>query len=376
MKEWTEKQSYTPEDLDEMLRYLEEDAGGFNDLFLIAGRPPIYKKDSKHIKLSERPLRVHECKGFVNHITDDLQAASELMSTSSEIASSYAIGRRADKQYRYRVSVVPARDSFGSSSPQLVLRSIQGTPMPLGVQNVEPELEQALKTVNVGAVVVAGPTGSGKSSLMSGVIAHRVENEENHEHVLTYEAPIEYVYEGVCKGANLVVQHEIAPIGGHLKSFAAGIKSALRQSPTTILVGESRDEETFDNFMKAANTGHLALTTMHVNTVADIPNRVINEFPAEVRKGRLLEFCAASKVWCVQLLIPKVGGGRVPIREFLTLKPNHIEQLSEIEPEDVRDVVRQLVEKDGQTLEQCAKRHLNDGRITERQYKLIASGAL
>ncbi len=372
---WQEKASFLPEEIDIILKYLEEDVGGFNDLFLLAGRPPIYKKDSKHHLLGNRAMQVHEIQSFVNHITADTQASSQLMSTSEELKPSYSIGRRNEKQYRYRVSVVPARDAFGSSSPQLVLRSIQADPMPLEVQNVEEELERALKTVEVGSVVVAGPTGSGKSSLMSGVIAHRVSDENNHENVLTYEAPIEYVYDRVCKGANIVVQHEIEPVSGHLKTFAAGIRSALRQAPTTILVGESRDEETFDNFMKAANTGHLALTTMHVNSVADIPNRVISEFPSGVRKARLLEFCASSKVWCVQLLVPKVGGGRVPIREFLILTPEHIEKLSNTEPENVRDVVFNMVRKDGQTLEQSAKRYLEDGKITEKRYKLISAGA-
>lgn len=373
---WQEKASYQPEDIVSILQYLEEDVGGFNDLFLIAGRPPIYKKDSKNQLLGKRNLQVHEVKGFVNFITEDTQAASQLMSSSEELKPSFTIGKRNAKQYRYRVSVVPARDSLSSSSPQIVMRSIQGDPMPLEVQNVEPELEQALKTVNVGSVVVAGPTGSGKSSLMSGVIAHRVSDENSHENILTYEAPIEYVYDRVCEGANIVVQHEIAPVGGHLKTFAAGIRSALRQAPTTILVGESRDEETFDNFMKAANTGHLALTTMHVNTVADIPNRVISEFPGAVRKARLLEFCASSKIWCVQLLIPKVGGGRVPIREFLILKPEHIEKLSATEPENVRDVVFDMVRKDGQTLEQCAAKYFESGDISEKHYKLISAGAL
>lgn len=369
------KHRFDRDDLDNILFYLENDAGGFNDIFCLPGRPIIYTQDGFNKLLGERPLQKFEVSAFLTKITNDEQAASEMIASKTELSPSYNIGKRGQKQYRYRVSCVPHRDVNSDTSAQLVLRSIQPDPMPLSKQRVEPELQRALESVEKGSIVIAGPTGSGKSTLTSGVIMHRVSDPDRNERGLTYEAPIEYVFDKVCKGANFVVQHEISPLTGHLKTFSEGIRSALRQAPTFIFVGESRDQETFDNFMKASNTGHLAITTMHVNTVADIPNRVISEFPNNSRKARLMEFCQSSRVWVIQLLFPKVGGGRVPLREFLILTDELQERISACEPENVADTVKKLVAEYGQSMESSARKALDAGEITELQYKLVSNGA-
>lgn len=374
MIEFEEKPTYAPEDLDYILKHLEIE--GFNDVYFSAGRPIIYKHSNKNKCLGTRNLQRFEVESFINYITKDSQAASAMQAGQLELHPSHEISDDESDLYRYRVSAVTARDGFGYSSPFVTMRSISGEPVPLEKQRVEDVLLEPLRTIRKGLIVIAGATGSGKSTLMSGLIEHRVTNPDSHEVVLTYESPIEYVYEQIIKYPNIVSQHEIAPIGGHLKTFADGLRASLREGPTTILIGESRDRETFEGMMKASNTGHLCLTTMHVNRVPDIPNRVVNEFPPEVRKARLLELIGASKIWLVQALINKVGGGRVPIRSFLVITPEVAEILSETDPDKIRPVVKELVSKFGQTMEECASRYYEAGEIYKSDYELILQGGL
>lgn len=361
---WEEKVQYTGDDLDGILGYLTLE--GFNDVYITTGRPIIYKMDGIHHKLGERSLQDQEVRSFVTKVTGDPQAASELMSTTREIDRAYSVTVRRDgvlEKARFRVAIVKARDGRGFSGPSITMRSISSDPVPLEKQMVEPELLEAFKSVQVGMVVIAGATGSGKSTLIAGFNKHRIEKEGANEVLLEASAPIEYVYDNCDFGNCVISQQEVAIFGGDTTSFAEFVRAALRRAPTIIVVGESRDRETFDAGMKAANTGHLTVTTMHVNSVADIPSRVISEFP-ESREARLFDFCMASRIWIVQRLVARKGGGRVPIREYLILTQEIINELSITPAHEIRGYTRKMIEEHGQTMEASAQQRYDEGLIT------------
>ena len=128
-----------------------------------------------------------------------------------------------------------------------------------------------------GVVYITGATGSGKSTLLASIIRDIAENAESHRKILTYESPIEFVYDTVEKTSSIVSQSEIPR---HLPSFAAGVRNALRRKPRLILVGEARDPETISAVMEAAMTGHPVYTTLHSNGVAETMRRLVTTFPS------------------------------------------------------------------------------------------------
>ena len=165
-----------------------------------------------------------------------------------------------------------------------------------------------------GLVLVTGPTGSGKSTTLAAMIDKI--NRENRGHILTVEDPIEFVHK---HQKSVINQREV---GADTKSFASALKYALRQDPDCILIGEMRDQETISAALTIAETGHLALATLHTNSAAEAVNRIIDVFPANQQSQvrAQLAFCLEGVV--TQTLVPKAkGSGRVCCTEILVSTP-------------------------------------------------------
>jgi twitching motility protein PilT len=165
-----------------------------------------------------------------------------------------------------------------------------------------------------GLVLVTGPTGSGKSTTLAAMIDKI--NRENRGHILTVEDPIEFVHK---HQKSVINQREV---GADTKSFSSALKYALRQDPDCILIGEMRDQETISAALTIAETGHLALATLHTNSAAEAVNRIIDVFPANQQSQvrAQLAFCLEGVV--TQTLVPKAkGSGRVCCTEILISTP-------------------------------------------------------
>ena len=160
-----------------------------------------------------------------------------------------------------------------------------------------------------GLILVTGPTGSGKSSTLAALLDHI--NNTRRKHIITLEAPIEYIHERrLC----VIDQREV---GVDTKSFAAGLRAALRQDPDVILVGEMRDLETISTAITAAETGHLVFGTLHTKGAANTIDRIIDVFPAEQQEQVRIQLADVIECAVGQTLLPRIGGGRRAVFEIM-----------------------------------------------------------
>ncbi len=296
--------------------------------------------------------------------------ATTMIMSGKDIDTHYEIRPNRSERYRFRINGTGCQVE-GHDGIQITARTIPSDPPTLAFMNLSETLKAAL-TPEQGVVYVTGATGSGKSTLLAAIIRDIIENAESNRKVLTYEAPIEFVFDSVEKISSVVSQSEIPR---HLPSFAAGVRNALRRKPRLILVGEARDPETIGAVMEAAMTGHPVYTTLHSNSVAETIRRLVITFPSEERQGRTIDIIETVRVVISQRLVPTIDGKRVALREFLIFNEMIRDILLETDITNITNVVRKLVREHGQTMEADAQAKFKEGLITERQYNLIAEQA-
>ncbi len=291
---------------------------------------------------------------------------AQIMS-GKDIDTHYEIRPNRSDRYRFRINGTGCQVE-GNDGLQITARTIPSDPPKLASMNLPQAILDALEPEQ-GVVYITGATGSGKSTLLASVIRNITENAESHRKILTYEAPIEFVYDSVEKISSIVSQSEIPR---HLPSFAAGVRNALRRKPRLILVGEARDPETISAVMEAAMTGHPVYTTLHSNGVAETMRRLVITFPPEERQGRTVDIIETIRLVVSQRLVPTIDGKRVALREYLVFDEKVRDILLDTNMEEVTAKVRQLVRQYGRTIEADAKEKFDAGLITERQYNVIA----
>jgi len=237
-----------------------------------------------------------------------------------DLDTHYEIRPDRSTRHRFRVNITGCLVE-GNQGLQITMRTIPIDPPYLTNMGLEPKLRDAIIPTQ-GIVIVAGATGSGKTTLLSSILREILENENGK--VLTYESPIEFVYDNVNAPKASISQSEI-PL--HLPNFPAAVRNALRRKPKYILVGEARDKETIAAVIDAALTGHTVYTTVHSNGVADTIRRMVAAFPEEERYGRTIDLLSLIRVIVWQMLVPTVDGKRAAIREWLVFTPEVRDEL-------------------------------------------------
>ena len=193
-----------------------------------------------------------------------------------------------------------------------VFRIIPERPLSLDELNSPKVFKEIIKREK-GLVLVTGPTGSGKSTTLAAMINEI--NEMYPKHIITIEDPIEFVHK---HKKSLISQREV---GRDTKSFLNALKAALREDPDVILIGEMRDKETIAAAITAAETGHLVFGTLHTNSAAQTINRIVNVFPAEEQSQIRTQLSMGLLAVIAQVLLPKIGGGRVAAQEIMINNP-------------------------------------------------------
>ena len=271
---------------------------GASDCHLSAAEPPMVRIHGDLKKLDHPPLTKEDVHTMVYDIMSDNQRRT--FEETHEIDFSFEMGQLA----RFRVNVFMQRRGEGA-----VFRTIPTKILTLEQLGMPPILRQ-LCDKEKGLVLVTGPTGSGKSTTLAGMIDFL--NNSFEGHILTVEDPIEFVHESKkC----LVNQRELGP---HTYSFAAALRAALREDPDIILVGEMRDLETIQLALTAAETGHLVFGTLHTSSAPKTVDRIIDVFPPNQQSQIRAQFAESIEAVITQTLLKKKGGGRVAALEILT----------------------------------------------------------
>jgi twitching motility protein PilT len=276
---------------------------GSSDIHIVIGKPPLMRVDGE---MAEIPgftkITAEESKRLIYSILYEEQRAK--FEETWELDCSFAITGLS----RFRVNVFLQKNGV-----EAVMRVISSK-IPTAEQLRLPKSVTDLADLPRGLVLVTGPTGSGKSTTLA-VIMEMINN-KYADNILTVEDPIEFVYESK---KSVFRQREI---GQNTKSFGAALKSALRQDPDVILIGELRDLETMQLAITAAETGHLCFGTLHTQDAPSTIDRIIDVFPPHQQAQIRVQLAVVlAAVVCQQLVTKKDGEGRVAAREIMIMTP-------------------------------------------------------
>ena len=287
-------------DISELLRFALESGG--SDLHISAGEPPVIRIHGEMTKVDLPALDKEDVHNMIYDILSDFQR--KVFEEHLELDFSFGLGDLA----RFRVNVF--KQHRGESA---VFRTIPSKIPGFDELNL-PRVFKDIANLEKGLVLVTGPTGSGKSTTLAAIIDYI--NESAKEHILTVEDPIEFLH--ISKKC-LVNQRELGP---HTKSFANALRSALREDPDIILVGEMRDLETIQLALTAAETGHLVFATLHTSSAPDTVDRVIDVFPAgQQNQVRSMLSGSLQAVISQALFKRRDGRGRVAAFEVMIATP-------------------------------------------------------
>lgn len=303
--------------MQEVLEILKRAAElGATDVLLVSGSPPMGRVHGELRPLGE-VLSSGDAARVVRSLMTDRQTARFEEERELDLALTIpGVGR-------FRVNAY-----FRAGVPAAVLRRIPTRPMTLKEIGLEEELAPHLVR-SAGLILVAGPAGSGKTTLLNAavdwILRHR------SVHVITIEDPIEYLHEG---GRGTVSQREV---GSDTRSFASALRSALRQSPDVIVIGEVRDRETAESLMVAAQTGHLVLASLHAFTAPEAVEKLLN-LAQDQAKARM-ELAEVLLLVVVLQLLPGKGGGRILAHELLLATPAVRTLIREGKPHQMRNLM-------------------------------------
>lgn len=290
------------------------------------------------------------------------------LASGRDLDVSYEIRPDRYTRIRFRVNIT-AILSRGRDSAQITMRVLPSEPPTFKDLGIEEEIVDAWAP-RQGLVVVTGPTGSGKSTLLAAGNRLLLERPEGCGKMLTYEAPIEYVYDTIKSPRSLVSQTEIPR---HLPDFAAGVRNALRRKPEIILVGESRDKETINASIEASQTGHAVYTTTHTMGVANTIQRMLSSYDMSEREERAIALMETLRLVVTQALVPRVGGGRCGVREWMKFPDEVREKLMDMHFTEWPNEIQRMINQYGRTMQRSAEIEFEAGKIDRRHYLLLSS---
>ena len=278
-----------------------------SDLHLLVGLPPTFRIDGVLRPLGTSPaLRPEDMEQMVYALLTPEQ--KELLIANKELDFSFGIGQNiAQEDGRFRINAY-----FQKGYLSAALRFLAPNVRTIEELNL-PKVCHEFAKLKQGFVLVTGPSGHGKSSTLAAIL-----NEINltrHAHILTIEDPIEYVYP---KANSIISQREM---GTDTHSWNFALRSALREDPDVVLIGEMRDPDTMQAAITLAETGHVVFSTLHTNSAAQSIDRIVDAFPADQRPQVRIQLAATLKGVISQRLLPRIGGGRIPAVEILLGTP-------------------------------------------------------
>ncbi|MEE4662091.1 MAG: PilT/PilU family type 4a pilus ATPase [Halieaceae bacterium] len=318
-----------------------------SDLYLSTGAPPCAKFQGKLKPISKEILKPGEIKEIAYEIMDPTQQAE----FETELEQNLAIS--IPEVGRFRINVFVQRNEVG-----IVARNIVTTIPNWQDLNLPPVLLDVIMAKR-GLILMVGATGSGKSTSLAALIDYR--NSNFGGHIITIEDPVEYVH----KHKKCIVNQR--EVGVDTRNWHAALKNTLRQAPDVILIGEIRDRETMEHALAFAETGHLAISTLHANNANQALDRIINFFPEERRPQLLMDLSSNLRAFVSQRLIPTVDGKRCAAIEILLGTPTISELILRGEFEGIKEIMEKSTELGMQTFDQALFNLYLEGKISEEE---------
>ncbi len=316
-----------------------------SDLHLQVGLPPMIRVDGSLIPVVGTPVLDEQTTEYlIMQILDEEQ--KQILMKDKEIDFSFAFGNLT----RFRANAFHEKGNLA-----IALRSI-----PNDIKTVEelglPSTISKFADFPRGLVLVTGPTGSGKSTTLAALL-DKINSERSH-HIITIEDPIEFTHKSK---RSTIVQREV-----HYDtySFSAALRSALRQDPDVVLIGEMRDLETIAAAITIAETGHLVFATLHTNSAAQSIDRMIDVFPPHQQPQIRSQLANILQGICSQRLIPAIGGGRVAATEILFTNPAVRNIIREGKTHQLDAVIQTSADQGMQTMDRTLIKLVQTGVIS------------
>jgi len=315
-----------------------------SDLYLSTGAPPCAKFQGQLRPLEREPMKPGQIKDIAYTLMDEEQRKEFEHELEMNIAISVSgVGR-------FRVNIFRQRNEIS-----IVARNIK-----MDIPRFEdlglPEILKDVIMAKRGLVLFVGATGSGKSTSLASLIDYR--NSNSAGHIITIEDPVEYVHR---HKKSIINQREV---GVDTRSFQKALKNTLRQAPDVILIGEVRDRETMEHCLAFAETGHLAISTLHANNANQALDRIINFFPEERRPQLLMDLSMNIRAFVSQRLIPSTDGKRVAAVEILLGTPTISEMILRGEFESIKEIMEKSENIGMQTFDTALYKLYCEERIT------------
>jgi len=285
-------------DLDKLMAYTIQNKA--SDLHLSAGKPPIVRIDGDLCYIPQTTA-IESTKLY--EMLDSIMSELQKNNYRQKLELDFSIKSRFE--HRFRVN------AFNTiNGPAAVFREISSNKVTFSTISAPLILNEVCK-LGYGLVLVVGPTGSGKTTTLAAMINHI--NDNYKRHIITIEDPVEFTYKD---NLSLINQREV---GTNTLSFPDALRSALREDPNVIMVGEMRDLETIRLALTAAETGHLVMATLHTNSAAQSIHRIIDVFPAQDKELVRSMLSSSLKAVIAQKLVKKTNGGRAPVYEIIVV---------------------------------------------------------
>ena len=354
---------FSSKDFDEMLEFLHQ--YNISDITIQSGHVIIAESYGRLLPVTKREITNIEIGGLINNIYGP--NATTILLSGRDIDTHYEFRPNRNVRLRYRVNATACYVE-GHDAIQVTLRTIPTDPPLLASLNLPNEIIDNIAPSD-GCVYITGATGSGKSTLLAAIIRYIAEDPNSNRKILTYESPIEFVYDQINAYSSIISQSEIPR---HLPSFANGVHNALRRKPRLILVGEARDTETINAVLEAALTGHPVYTTVHSNGVAETIRRLVSNFSTEDSAMKTIDIIETVRLIIWQQLLPTLDGKQIALREYLVFDDDFREHLLSVPLAKVTEEVRLKVLESSHTMYDDALLKLNDGIISKQTFDKLA----
>ena len=318
-----------------------------SDIFLSVGSPINIKINGVAMPVNQTVLNAEAVKTLLYEVLNEKQIKE--YEDEMELNTAYVL----EGVGAFRISAFRQK-----GTPAVVVRFIPGS-VPAFATLGLPDILKEIIMQKRGLILMVGATGSGKSTSLSAMLDLR--NEQKSGHILTLEDPVEFIFKNK---KSIVNQREV---GTDTKSFETALKNALRQAPDCILIGEIRDKQTMGMALAYAQSGHLALATLHANNSYHAMNRIISFYPLENRPTLLLDLSAALQAIVSQRLVRTKTGARRAAVEVL-LNTRHITELIERgDVNEIKDAMEKSMSPGSQTFEQSLFSMFMEGTITQEE---------